>query len=94
MDCWERERGVGQFEDQDKFLKQCRLWWAAVPTVYRRDIARLGSYWSSFYISVLSYAIKNQLKAPKAPYYLGRNPPNYEPLILLQSEINEPPVRQ
>ena len=37
MDCWERERSGGQFEDQDKFLKQCRKWWTAVPTVYRRE---------------------------------------------------------
>ena len=43
-----------------------------------RDIARPGSHWSSSYstalslvqsfILMLSYAIKNQLKAPKAPY--------------------------
>ena len=37
MDCWEREEGGGQYEDQDKFLKQCRRWWTAVPTVYRRE---------------------------------------------------------
>ena len=40
MECWERERGGGQFEDEDKFLKQCRKWWTAVPTVYRRE------YWA------------------------------------------------
>ena len=37
MDCWEREEGGGQYDDQDKFLKQCRKWWAALPTVYRRE---------------------------------------------------------
>ena len=40
MDCWEREEGAGQYDDQDKFLKQCRKWWTSVPTVYRRD------YWA------------------------------------------------
>ena len=40
MECWEREEGAGQYDDQDKFLKQCRKWWTAVPTVYRRE------YWS------------------------------------------------
>ena len=40
MECWEREEGAGQYDDQDKFLKQCRKWWTAVPTVYRRE------YWA------------------------------------------------
>ena len=40
MDCWEREEGGGQYDDQDKFLKQCSKWWTSVPTVYRRD------YWA------------------------------------------------
>ena len=39
MDSWERQ-SVGQYDDMDKFVKQCRKWWSDVPTVYRRE------YWS------------------------------------------------
>ena len=38
-------------------------------TLIGREATRLGSHWSRWFIVLLhqSYAIKNQLKAPKAP---------------------------
>ena len=40
MDSWERQKETGQYDDQDKFAKQCRKWWTDLPTPYRRE------YWA------------------------------------------------
>ena len=43
----------------------CRTVWSAL---IGREISRLDSHWSRVMLSQLSYAIKNQLVASKAPY--------------------------
>ena len=35
-----RQKETGQYDDQDKFAKQCRKWWTDLPTPYRRE------YWA------------------------------------------------
>ena len=33
QDSWERQKSVGQYDDEDKFLKQCKKWWAGRPSL-------------------------------------------------------------
>ena len=58
MDSWERQKETGQYDDQDKFAKQCRKWWTDLPTPYRRE------YWAREQEHRRSVSQSSQLSHP------------------------------